>query len=84
MLHIGSRDVGFAGLDWVHELGIDDSVIELFDTKMDVVRIVAAAPNPHILSDPEQRPKDRPLIVASEYETLTKSWLAEKGIEVTN
>ena len=42
MLELGSRDIGFAGADWVAELEAD--VVELLDTGLDPVRIVAAAP----------------------------------------
>ena len=42
MLHLGSRDVGFAGADWVRELEAD--LVELVDTKLDPVEVVAAAP----------------------------------------
>jgi ATP phosphoribosyltransferase len=41
MLHAGSRDVGFAGADWVAEKGAE--LVELLDTGLDPVRIVAAA-----------------------------------------
>ena len=41
-LHAGSRDVGFAGADWVAEL--DGDLVELVDTELDPVRVVAAAP----------------------------------------
>lgn len=42
MLAAGSRDVGFAGADWVAEL--DANVVELLDTGFDPVQLVAAAP----------------------------------------
>ena len=42
MLSAGSRDLGFAGADWVAETGAD--VVELLDTELDPVRLVAAAP----------------------------------------
>src|SRR5262245_47356425 len=42
MLQAGSRDVGFAGADWVRELNAD--LMELVDTGLDRVRLVAAAP----------------------------------------
>jgi len=42
MLHAGSRDVGFAGADWVAELDAD--LVELLDTGLDPVQVVAAAP----------------------------------------
>ncbi len=41
MLHLGSRDLGFAGADWVMEKGAE--LVELVDTALDPVRIVAAA-----------------------------------------
>src|SRR6187549_827334 len=42
MLHVGSRDVGFAGADWVAELGAE--LVEVLDTGFNPVRLVAAAP----------------------------------------
>ena len=42
MLLQGSRDVGFAGADWVAELSAD--VVEVLDTGLDPVQLVAAAP----------------------------------------
>ena len=50
MLAEGVRDCGFAGADWVNELGVHDRVVEVLDTEMDPVRIVAAAPDPEILT----------------------------------
>lgn len=76
MLHAGSRDFGFAGADWVAELGVD--VVELLDTGLDPVRLVAAAPAESLVSG--ALPK-RPLVVASEYEKLTKAWIAKRVIE---
>lgn len=76
MLQLGSRDVGFAGRDWVDELGAD--VVELLDTGLDRVRIVAAAPVA-LLAD--GRLPSRPLIVASEYETLSRRWMTKCGVE---
>jgi len=42
MLAAGSRDVGFAGADWVAEKKAD--LVELLDTGLDSVRMVVAAP----------------------------------------
>ena len=73
MLDLGSRDVGFAGADWVRELAAD--VVEVLDTEMDTVRLVAAAPEEwHGLPD-------RRLVVATEYMELTKGWVADKGLD---
>lgn len=76
MLDIGSRDVGFAGADWVAELQVD--VVELLDTGLDPVRLVAAAPVD--LLENGQLPR-KPLVVASEYERLTRAWIEQRNIE---
>jgi hypothetical protein len=79
MLHAGTRDCGFAGHDWVQELGAE--VVEVLDTEMDPVRIVAASPDPKIL---EKGGRDgRKVIVASEYEHLAHRWIDGKGVEVS-
>ena len=75
MLDAGTRDVGFAGADWREEL--DVNVVELLDTALDPVRIVAAAP--------AERAADfdsaaAPLVIASEYDRMTKRWIAERGL----
>ncbi len=76
MLHLGSRDVGFTGADWVAEL--DGEAVELLDTGLDPVRIVAAAPEDLLLAG---KLPVRPLVVASEYERLTRRWIRERGLE---
>ncbi|MEI7658336.1 MAG: ATP phosphoribosyltransferase [Phycisphaerae bacterium] len=76
MLDAGSRDVGFAGADWVQELGAD--VVEVLDTGLDAVRLVAAAP-PGLIVD--GRCSRRPLVVASEFERITRTWIAARGYE---
>ncbi|MBX3352708.1 MAG: ATP phosphoribosyltransferase [Phycisphaeraceae bacterium] len=80
MLHAGARDLGFAGADWVAELGVD--VVEILDTGLDRVRLVAAAPAT-VLVDGELPPTvaGRPLVVASEYTRLTKRWIESRDIE---
>ena len=78
MLHLGSRDVGFAGADWVAELGA--AVVEVFDTGLDPVRLVAAAPA--TLLEAGRLPARR-LVVASEYETLTRRWIDAAGVDAT-
>jgi ATP phosphoribosyltransferase len=79
MVHVGSRDFGFAGADWVSELGITN-LVELLDTELDPVRIVAAVPR-HLLVDGAL--PERHLVVASEYEQLTRKWIEERGLEAT-
>jgi ATP phosphoribosyltransferase len=76
MLAHGSRDVGFAGKDWVVEM--DAPVVEVLDTRLDPVRIVAAAPAT-ILED-GQLPARR-LLVASEYLRLAQAWVDRRGLD---
>lgn len=78
MVELGSRDVGFAGADWVAEFGAN--VVELLDTGLDPVRLVAAAPRELLVNG--ELPK-QPLVVASEYEQLARGWIAERAIEAT-
>jgi ATP phosphoribosyltransferase len=78
MVAFGSRDLGFAGADWIAELGAD--VVELLDTGLDPVRLVAAAPIAMLVDG--QLP-DRPLVVASEYERLTRSWISSRKMKAT-
>ena len=78
MLHLGSRDVGFAGADWVSELKAD--LVQLVDTGLDPVKIVAAAPAALLQ---EGRLPAKPLVVASEYETITREWIARSGLDAT-
>jgi ATP phosphoribosyltransferase len=75
MLALGSRDAGFAGADWVAELEAD--VVELLDTGLDPVQLVAAAPV--ALLEGGRLPKRR-LIVASEYERLARRWIAASSL----
>ena len=76
MLELGSRDVGFAGADWVEEL--DAEVVELLDTGLDPVSVVAAAPRGLFERLDEI---GRPLVVASEYERLAKAWIARRDLD---
>ena len=78
MLHAGSRDIGFAGADWVAELGAD--LVELLDTGLDPVRIVAAAPAP-LYGD--ALPADRRMVVATEYVSITERWLRDQPFPAT-
>lgn len=75
MLALGSRDVGFAGADWVEETGA--TVTELLDTRLDMVRVVAAAPKALLANGVLP---DRELVVASEYERLTRRWIDGKKL----
>ena len=79
MLAVGTRDIGFAGADWVAEQQAD--LVELLDTGLDPVRIVAAAAE-SLLDEGRNLPKRR-LVVASEYERLTRSWIAGRGLDAS-
>ena len=76
MLHAGSRDIGFAGADWVAEH--DLPLVELLDTALDPVQIVAAAPRELLV---DGRLPARPLVVASEYERLTRRWIEREALD---
>jgi ATP phosphoribosyltransferase len=73
MLDLGTRDVGFAGADWVAELRAD--LIEVLDTGMDTVQLVAAADEMW-----EEFPERR-LVVATEYLNLTETWVKEQELD---
>ncbi len=79
MVAAGSRDAGFAGADWVAELGAD--LVEVLDTGLDPVSLVAAAPDA-LLTGGQLRRRDG-LVVASEYPNLTRQWIARLGLDAT-
>lgn len=76
MLHLGSRDLGFAGADWVAELKAD--LVEVLDTGLDPVGIVAAAPT--VMLEDGHLPK-RHILIASEYENLSRDWIKKAGLD---
>ena len=76
MIHLGSRDVGFAGRDWVMEKQAD--VVELLDTGLDPVKIVAAAPRDFLV---DGALPNIPLRVASEYVRITQKWVNDRQLE---
>lgn len=75
MLHANSRDLGFAGNDWVAETGAE--LVPLLETNLNPVRLVVAAP--HDLLEDGQLP-DRELVIATEYPNLAKRWIAEQKL----
>ena len=79
MLHVGSRDLGFAGADWVAELGAD--LVEVMDLELDPVRVVVAAPTA-LLTEAGALP-GRPLVIASEYMRLTQQWARRERLDAT-
>ncbi|MEE2940562.1 MAG: ATP phosphoribosyltransferase [Planctomycetota bacterium] len=81
MLAAGARDLGFAGADWALEK--DAPVVELLDTGLDPVRIVAAAPRA-LLDETGALPRTgpgRPLVVATEYVGLAEAWIEREGLD---
>ncbi|NOZ00346.1 MAG: ATP phosphoribosyltransferase [Deltaproteobacteria bacterium] len=78
LVGLGSADVGFTGGDWVKESGAD--VVEVLDLGFNPVRIVAAAGRDvNGLSDL----KGRRVVVASEYEKITREFMRDQGLEHT-
>ena len=80
MLAVGTRDLGFAGADWVAEKNLQ--LEEVLDTGLDPVRIVVAAPRTlvrglagDVSALPAESPLGGPLRVASELERLTRDWI---------
>lgn len=76
MLAAGSRDLGFAGADWVVEKGVE--LVELLDTGLDPVRLVAAAHADTLIGGALP---GGPLVVASEYERIARDWMERRGID---
>lgn len=74
MVELGRHDLAFAGHDWVVELGAE--VDELLDTGLDKVRLVAAAPREGVAGL-----KGRRIVVASEYERISRNWLDREGYD---
>lgn len=74
MLDLGARDLGFAGEDWVRE--DDADLVELLDTGLDRVRLVAAVPE---RSEENELLNREGAIVASEYVNITRRWIDARG-----
>jgi ATP phosphoribosyltransferase len=74
LVEIGAHDCGFTGHDWVVESGAD--VAEVLDTGLDPVVLVAAAPEG---TAGRLQGLDRPIIVASEYEAISRRYLEARG-----
>jgi len=74
MLDLGARDLGFAGEDWVSE--DDADLVELLDTGLDRVRLVAAVPE---RSNEDELLNRDGAIVASEYVNISQRWIDAKG-----
>jgi ATP phosphoribosyltransferase len=76
LVSLGRHDCGFTGWDWVCEQ--QATVTELMDLGFDPVRIVAAVPEGLDLAAAQA--SNRPLVVASEYQELTRQYIAQKGL----
>ncbi|MEM9083941.1 MAG: ATP phosphoribosyltransferase [Planctomycetota bacterium] len=82
MLAAGSRDLGFAGKDWIEELEVSDRVVELLDTGLDPVRVVLAAPVA-FLSNDGKLPLGRHVRIATEYARLTQEYIDTNGLDAS-
>ena len=78
MLANGTRDLGFTGADWIAELACD--CVEVLDTGLEPVRLVAAAPQALLCEGALPR---RRLRVASEFERLTLAWIQKRAIDAS-
>ena len=76
LLELGAHDIGFSGRDWVEETGAEVEMV--LDTGLLPVRVVAAVPAG---TDPVQETRNRPIVVASEYERLTRRYMEPQGVE---
>lgn len=77
LVALGRHDCGFAGKDWIYEQDAD--VVELLDLGFDPVRIIAAMPE-ELLAAGKDAYKGRQLIVASEYERLSRDYIKKEGL----
>lgn len=73
LIEYGSHDTGFTGKDWIVESQVE--VVEVLDLKLDPVKIVSAIPE----NMDEKNLRKKRIIVASEYERLTKNFLDKEG-----
>ena len=79
LLANNKADLGFSGKDWVYENGVENDVVEIMDLGFDPVRIVAAIPEAR---DFEKILKGK-VIIATEYQNLSKKWVEEKKFDGT-
>jgi ATP phosphoribosyltransferase len=76
LLELGAHDIGFSGRDWLEE---SEAKVEcMLDTGLLPVRVVAAVPAG---TDPIAEIRDRPVVVASEYERLTADYMNRRGVD---
>ncbi len=72
LVEMGARDIGFTGYDWIKEEKAN--VVEIMDLGLDPVKIVSAIPSKYSIRDL----KKRKIIVASEYENISREFLKKK------
>lgn len=72
LVELGRHDLGFTGHDWITETGC--RVTELDDLELEPVRVVAAAPEGWVPPGGTD-----PIVVASEYERISRRYLEEQG-----
>jgi len=73
----GAADLGITGLDQVREADVDD-VVDLLDLEFGRCRIVLAAPED---GDIERAADVEGRTIATEFPTITRQFLAERGID---
>ncbi len=78
MLHLGSRDVGFAGADWVAEL-----VGRARRAARYRARPGGRGRRRDARAHARAASRAAPFVVASEYERLTRAWLERRGYRAT-
>ncbi|MEW5983682.1 MAG: ATP phosphoribosyltransferase [Acidobacteriota bacterium] len=74
LIELGAHDCGFTGYDWLVETGAE--VIEVLDTGLDPVTLVAAAPEG---LGARLGSLGRPVVVASEFEALATRFVTARG-----
>ncbi|NVJ67252.1 MAG: ATP phosphoribosyltransferase [Gammaproteobacteria bacterium] len=74
MVALGQHDIGFAGMDWIVEQSADVEILE--DLGFNPVNIVACIPEEWDW----QQIKQKPLIVASEYQQIAENYLDSLGV----
>ena len=79
LLANNKADIGFSGKDWVYENNVEDKIEEIMDLGFDPVRMVAAVPE----SVDYDALIKTPVTIATEYQNLSKRWVADKKIDGT-
>ena len=75
LVALGFLDVGFCGRDILLD-SIYEDLVELADTGLNKIRLLAASHDPKLFDEPPPRP----LVVATEFPVLVDQWLSNLGI----